>query len=89
MIPASQVRDHLRDGLRPKLNTEEAADYVGLGKSTLDKLRVFGGGPPYIKIGVGRGRVIYDPDDLDAWLVQNKRRSTSSETSASSASAGA
>ena len=29
------------------LRTEEAAAYVGLSKSTLEKLRVTGGGPVY------------------------------------------
>ncbi len=48
-----------------KLDTVEAAEYLGLGKSTLDKLRVTGGGPAFIKIGK---RVVYDPADLDAWI---------------------
>ena len=60
---------------RKKLSTAQAAEYLGLGKSTLDKLRIAGGGPPFIKIG---SRVLYDVDDLDAWLVQHKRASTSS-----------
>jgi excisionase family DNA binding protein len=59
---------------RKKLGTAGAADYLGLGKSTLDKARVHGGGPKFIKIGK---RVLYDPDDLDAWLAQHKRTSTS------------
>ncbi len=46
---------------RKKLDTVGAADYLGLGKSTLDKLRVGGGGPAFIKIGK---RVVYDPADL-------------------------
>jgi len=44
------------------LPAREAADFSGLSKSTLDKMRVFGGGPPYLKIG---RRVVYDPADLD------------------------
>jgi excisionase family DNA binding protein len=60
--------------LRKKLDTVEAAKYIGLGKSTLDKLRVAGGGPAFHKVGA---RVIYDPTDLDAWLAQYKRTSTS------------
>jgi hypothetical protein len=63
-----------RQGRRPKLNSEEAADYLGLGSSTLPKYRVFGGGPPYFKVS---RRVIYDPDDLDAWLEARRRSSTS------------
>ncbi|MBM0207611.1 helix-turn-helix domain-containing protein [Micromonospora sp. STR1s_5] len=61
-------------GKRPRLDTPAAADYLGLGKSTLDKLRLTGGGPQYSKYG---RRVVYDPDDLDSWSEQHKRRSTS------------
>ena len=41
---------------RKKLSTYEAAAYLGLGKSTLDKMRVTGIGPAFIKIGK---RVVY------------------------------
>ncbi len=59
---------------RKKLRTAEAAKYVGLGLSTIEKLRVFGGGPAYFKLGKS---VVYDPDDLDAWMASNRRTSTS------------
>ncbi|HEY8596257.1 MAG TPA: helix-turn-helix domain-containing protein [Devosiaceae bacterium] len=59
---------------RPKLRTREAASYTGLAKSTLEKLRVTGGGCPYIRIG---RVVLYDPDDLDRWLASHRRMSTS------------
>ena len=58
----------------PKLNVDEAAAYVGLSASTLNKLRVFGGGPVFLKLG---RRVAYDVSDLDAWLSERRRRSTS------------
>ena len=61
-------------GKRPRLDTTAAADYLGLGKSTLDKLRVNGGGPTFAKYG---RRVVYDPDDLDTWADRHKRTSTS------------
>ena len=38
-------------GPQRKLNTGDAAVYSSLARSTLEKLRVFGGGPNYIKIG--------------------------------------
>jgi len=60
---------------RPKLRTAEAAKYLGLGVSTLEKLRVFGGGPTYYKLG--QKVVVYDPNDLDAWMTSNRRSSTS------------
>jgi excisionase family DNA binding protein len=59
---------------RPKLRTRDAAHYTGLAKSTLEKLRVRGGGCPFIRIGRA---VLYDPDDLDRWLTANRRKSTS------------
>ncbi|MDG2571044.1 helix-turn-helix domain-containing protein [Vibrio parahaemolyticus] len=64
---------------RKKLSTPEAASYLGLGKSTLDKLRLTGGGPAYSQLGK---RVVYDPADLDAWFARHKRTSTSQSTAA-------
>jgi predicted DNA-binding transcriptional regulator AlpA len=57
-----------------RLAVHAAADYVGLSASTLNKLRVFGGGPVFLKLG---RRVAYDVGDLDAWLAARRRRSTS------------
>lgn len=59
---------------RPKLRTPEAAHYCGSSTSTLNKLRLTGGGPVYITIG---RTVVYDPDDIDAWLTTMRRKSTS------------
>jgi len=56
-----------------RLDTKEAAEYVPCAKSTLDKLRLTGGGPRYIKIGT---KVIYDTVDIDRWLEGQKRAST-------------
>jgi hypothetical protein len=53
-----------------------AAAYIPCGVSTLNKLRVSGGGPRYIKIG---GRILYDDRDLDKWIEDHKRNSTSEE----------
>lgn len=54
------------------IRVREAAAYVGLSKSTLDKLRHFGGGPRYFKLGRA---VVYDTCDLDVWC--NERAATS------------
>jgi hypothetical protein len=56
------------------LNVLQASDYTGLSKSSLDKLRVYGGGPLYIKVGA---RVVYDRVDLDTWLIDRKVGNTS------------
>lgn len=65
--------------MQPKfLRTTDAAAYLGMSKSHLEKLRVFGGGPRYSKVGRGRGgRVIYRVDDLDSYAAQHARTSTS------------
>jgi predicted DNA-binding transcriptional regulator AlpA len=48
------------------LRTPRAAEYVGLSPSTLEKKRLSGGGPTFIRLG---GRAVgYDVRDLDAWL---------------------
>jgi len=48
------------------LRVKQAAEYVGLSKSFLDKARCYGGGPTYVKLGA---TVIYRSDDLDAWIA--------------------
>lgn len=56
------------------LNVAEAAKRLGLSVSTLNKLRVFGGGPVFLKLG---RRVAYEISDLDSWLASKRRVSTS------------
>jgi hypothetical protein len=63
------------------LNVIQAATYTNLSKSSLDKLRVYGGGPLYIKVGA---RVVYDRVDLDSWLVGKKVANTSQRAAAAS-----
>ena len=55
-------------------NTREAAKYVALGVSTLEKLRLNGGGPAYSR---PVRRVIYRRADLDAFVAAHLRQSTS------------
>jgi predicted DNA-binding transcriptional regulator AlpA len=64
-------------GFRRMLGAPEAAAYCGSSASTLAKLRLYGGGPVYVKLG---RRVVYDVNDLDAWLASHRRASTSEET---------
>lgn len=58
------------------LRVRQAAEYCGVSKSLLDKLRCYGGGPAYAKLGAS---VIYSTDDLDAWLVANRRADNNNE----------
>lgn len=56
------------------LAPEEAAERLGVQRSTLDNWRWTGSGPRYCKVG---GRVRYRLADLAAWLDARTRRSTS------------
>jgi hypothetical protein len=63
-----------------RLRTPEAAAYLGLSASTLEKFRLYGGGPIYYK--AGPKIVVYDVDDLDAWVRAGRRTSTSQNRAA-------
>jgi len=60
------------------LNTEMAAEMLGLSPRTLERLRVSGGGPQFFKAGPGkRSRVLYAKSDLVKWLQARCFDSTS------------
>jgi len=56
------------------LNAEQAAERLGLSASTLAKMRLYGTGPTYSKLG---RRVVYRLEDLEAWIAANRFQSTS------------
>lgn len=57
------------------MKTEEAARYLGLSSSLLNKLRLTGGGPVFVRLA---GRAIrYRKPDLDAWVNASVMASTS------------
>ncbi len=58
------------------LRTAAAAEYIGLTKSTLEKLRLTGGGPKFSKLG---RTVVYDRNVLDEWVASRRRESTSDQ----------
>lgn len=51
-------------------NTAEAAAYIKKSKSWLNKSRMTGTGPVYMKNG---GTVAYSRADLDSWMASNRR----------------
>ena len=55
-------------------DTREAAARVRLSKNTLERFRVQGTGPAYVKLG---GAVRYRETDLDAWLESRLTKTTS------------
>jgi predicted DNA-binding transcriptional regulator AlpA len=75
-VPAKHARTPLvdpRSAQAPKsrrVHRKEAAHYLGVSLSWLDKSRMTGRGPAFIKIG---SRIVYDVADLDSYLRQNRR----------------
>ncbi len=57
------------------MKTEEAGRYLGLSSSLLNKLRLTGGGPVFVRLA---GRAIrYRRPDLDEWVQASVMASTS------------
>lgn len=63
--------------MRNLLSTKEAAPFIGVAESTLENWRVQGIGPKFIKTPGKRGKVLYDPADIEAWKGANRYQSTS------------
>jgi len=59
------------------LDTDQAAQYLRLAKSTVEKMRVYGGGPNFLKLNRS---VRYRAEDLDDWLRANIVSNTSERT---------
>lgn len=58
------------------LDTNDAAEILGVSKSTLEHMRVRGDGPRYFQ-PVGNRRVFYTEPDVLKWLASGEKRSTS------------
>ena len=58
-----------------RMNSKNAALYLGLEEKTLAMKRSDGTGPHFIK----RGRIFYFKDDLDAWINEAKRASSTAQ----------
>jgi hypothetical protein len=59
----------------PFLQTPEAAARLGFAASTLEKMRLRGNGPPYLRLSPRR--IVYETDRLDAWARDREFTSTS------------
>ena len=78
--PLGPPQQYLAPSSKPtskRLHRKQAAEYLGVSLSWLDKARLTGLGPIYIRIGGKGGRVVYDSGDLDEFLQNNRRQSTS------------
>ena len=63
---------------RRRLRTKLAAPYIGSTESTMEKWRVTGIGPPFIRLG--SRIVVYDTEDLDTYMAARRACSTSDRT---------
>ncbi len=78
---AYQVRSGSSDELvETFLTPKEAAAYLHVSKSYLDKLRVYGGGPKFFRFT--KRKILYRKSDLDFWAAQHRFGSTSEYASA-------
>lgn len=55
-----------------RMDTENAAKYIGCSTKTLANMRTAGIGPAFVK----RGRIFYFQDDVDKWLRAGRVTST-------------
>ena len=69
--------DHVRVVAFPdgRLDTENAARYLGFSPKTLAMMRSEGKGPRYVK----RGRIFYFLEDLQAWMAELPRISSTAQ----------
>ncbi|RUM43772.1 MAG: DNA-binding protein [Desulfocapsa sp.] len=57
------------------MRPDQAAEYIGLSKSTLAKMRVRGDGPVFVKFG--NRAVAYLKQDIDDYVMVSRRKNTS------------
>jgi excisionase family DNA binding protein len=60
--------------MQPLLTTRAAAEMLCLNSRTLERLRVAGNGPRFVKMGKS---IRYRPADVEAWLMTRVIGSTS------------
>ena len=63
----------------PLLDTESAATELDVSSSFLNKARLTGKGPRFVKIGRA---VRYEPSEIALWLAGRRRHSTSHKDAA-------
>ena len=56
------------------LTQQRLSDLIDVSERTLERWRVEGSGPVFCRAG---RKILYRPDDVDAWLIASRRKSTS------------
>lgn len=60
------------------MTSKETAALLRVSSRTLERMRVEGNGPRYLKVGPGkRARVLYRQADIETWLAKYSFGSTS------------
>lgn len=61
----------MQTSTRRYLTTKELPEHTGLSASFFEKGRIYGYGPPYIRIksGARSGKVLYRLTDVERWLA--------------------
>ena len=54
---------------REFLTDTQLCNFLGVTDRTTLTWRTDGGGPPYCRIGIKRGRILYRRIDVEAWLA--------------------
>lgn len=81
-LPTGATYEVRKPGLRVDLlRPDDAARFLGVEPRTLETWRYRGGGPVFVRISASCVR--YDIADLDNWIAERKRRSTSDNEGAS------
>jgi excisionase family DNA binding protein len=76
LTPARPVSKQLEEFLTSK----QAAAYLRVSKSYVDKLRVYGGGPRFLRFG---RKILYRRSELNVWAEERCFGSTSEYTASS------
>jgi excisionase family DNA binding protein len=68
--------NHDQEPIDRLLTVDEVADLLRCSKSSLDKWRLIGRGPRFVRVGA---RVRYRPADVASYVAEQTRASTSGE----------
>jgi predicted DNA-binding transcriptional regulator AlpA len=60
---------------------KQTADQLNVKEDTLYRYRLTGDGPPFVRVGRGRGKIGYRQSDIDQYIKDRVRVSTSATKS--------
>ena len=70
------------NAMQELIDAKTAAPLIGITSSTLENWRVRGEGPSFHKTPGRKGKVLYDPADIEAWHAQRRFSSTAQAAAA-------